>query len=224
MRNLIHLCAIGDRASEHACAPFPSHRRAEHFLSLRRSPSALGVEALAQSVDNDALDMDVWATKPMNPADLGSGPPPVDWLHFFSGAWRMTRRIDDRRGGRRGHAEGEAVLAAHADSEACLICRETLSIDYAGRRWPGYQQTLWRFESECGPRLYFSDGRFVCDMAFAHRSGQWRAALTHSCGDDIYQGDASIVDKDAWRLIWRVFGPRKDYTLDTEFRRISERV
>lgn len=146
-----------------------------------------------------------------------------DWRGYFAGAWRMRRRIDDKRGGRRGAAKGEALFAADPNTgDGFLIYREALLIDYGGRRWPGHQETIWRFKKESGPQLCFSDGRSFCDMAFARYGDLWRAPLTHLCGDDTYEGEISITDRNTWRLIWRVTGPRKGYTLDTEYRRVGD--
>lgn len=142
----------------------------------------------------------------------------IDWRAYFAGRWRLTRAIKDRLGERVGAAEGEAQFrpgAANAD----LVCEEAVLIDYGGRRLKGEQVTLWRFVDPEGPILHFRGGRFFCSMRFERTAARWRAALIHHCGDDLYDGNAVIEGDDGWRLVWSVSGPRKDYTLDTRYRR-----
>jgi len=141
-----------------------------------------------------------------------------DWRAYFAGRWRMTRAIDDRLGGRRGDATG---ICAFRDGPriAGLVCEEALVIDYGGNRFDGAQSTIWRFEESAGPDLDFQDGGFFCAARFEEFGGVWRAPLTHLCGDDQYDGDVIVASENSWRLIWRVKGPRKDYTLDTRYDR-----
>lgn len=146
----------------------------------------------------------------------------IDWLGYFAGPWRMARRIDDRLGARQGEASGEAVFAADpGGADASMICSEALIINYGDRTWHGHQKTVWRFDRPGGPRLFFSDGRFFGELNFAAHAPGWRAEFEHGCGDDIYRGAASVASRNSWRLVWNVTGPRKDYTLDTEYRRID---
>ncbi|MCB2113257.1 MAG: DUF6314 family protein [Parvularculaceae bacterium] len=141
-----------------------------------------------------------------------------DWRGYFAGKWRMTRAIDDRRGGRCGVGEGVTQFTPGSGDES-LECRETLIIDYGGRKTAGEQMTSWRFCDAAGPRLYFKDGRFFCAMRFIRNAASWRASLAHLCGADSYNADVTIINDKSWRLVWRVCGPRKDYSLDTAYLR-----
>lgn len=154
-------------------------------------------------------------------AERGSGSELVGWRAYFAGSWAMARRIDDRRGARIGAASGEAIFAVGAD-DATMICTEALTIDYGGRRLAGQQATIWRFDDTEGPALYFRDGRFFFAMRFRQEDSRLRAAFSHDCGEDRYEGAASIADENNWRLVWNVSGPRKDYSLDTFYSRIGE--
>jgi hypothetical protein len=144
------------------------------------------------------------------------------WRASFVSSWRLERRIEDRRGNRVGAAFGEATIAAGV-GKATAICREALTIDYAGRRFAGEQTMLWRFDRADGATLLFKDGRFFIAMRFGGDGGLWRSAFSHGCGEDLYEGAAEIADEDTWRLVWNVPGPRKDYTLDALYSRISGR-
>jgi hypothetical protein len=145
----------------------------------------------------------------------------IDWRAFFAGAWRLSRWIDDRRGERFGAASGDAIFA-DGPTPGSATCDETLVIDYGGRRIDGASRLIWRFEDCAGPDLFFSDGRLFCAMRFHRNASGWRAAFTHECGADSYDGVALIDDANCWRLIWTVSGPRKDYTLDTRYARIVD--
>lgn len=141
----------------------------------------------------------------------------ADWRQYFAGRWRMARRIEDRRDARTGAATGEASFLDVGGE--VLACSETLAIDYGGRRIDGEQRMLWRF-GETGPVLHFHDGRFFCAMIFREERGVYRADVVHDCGDDRYEGEATMTGMNEWRLVWNVLGPRKDYTLDTAYSRI----
>ena len=146
------------------------------------------------------------------------GPRFAGWSHYFAGRWRMARRIEDRRDARTGAATGEASFLDAGDG--ALACSETLAIDYGGRRVDGEQRTLWRFDDATGPALHFHDGRFFCAMIFRDERGVYRADVVHDCGEDRYEGEATVSGMNEWRLVWNVLGPRKDYTLDTAYSRI----
>ncbi|MFZ5617347.1 MAG: DUF6314 family protein [Pseudomonadota bacterium] len=146
-----------------------------------------------------------------------------NWRAYFAGAWRMSRRIDDRRGARAGTAWGEAIFAAMEGGESAILsCNEALIIDYGGSRIAGEQKTVWRFGDARGPDLHFRDGRFFCAMLFREERGVWRAEFSHDCGEDRYEGAALVTDESNWRLVWNVIGPRKDYSLDTAYSRIVD--
>ena len=91
-------------------------------------------------------------------------------------------------------------------------------VNYGGRRWPAEQELHWRFWGGAG-ELYFADGRFFCAMDLKRVAESWRADLVHECGEDFYEGEIEISSENSWRLVWRVKGPRKDYTLATSFER-----
>jgi biotin transport system substrate-specific component len=145
----------------------------------------------------------------------------IDWRAFFAGEWRMARRIDDRRGGRIGEAGGVASFRSGDDARS-LACAEALTIDYGGRRIEGESRTIWRFVDSGGPDLYFPDWRFFCAVRFQRNGYVWRAEFMHNCGEDRYEGFAEVGRRDDWRLVWNVFGPRKNYALDTLYSRIVD--
>jgi len=142
----------------------------------------------------------------------------TDWLAYFAGRWNMNREIGDRRAGLRAAAAGACDFLAGSESKV-LVCEEALVIDYGGNRFNGVQSTIWRFEKPSGPDLYFQDGRYFCSAQFKKIGDIWRAQLTHHCGDDVYDGNVTIEFEKCWRLVWRVRGPRKDFTLDTRYDR-----
>lgn len=145
-----------------------------------------------------------------------------DWRAFFIGPWRVERVIDDRRGARPGRAWGEVVFTDDAREERlATVCREALTIDYGGRQWNATQQTRWVFRGQNFVEMFFADGVTSCMFELEPHHHGWRARFAHPCGEDRYEGRAECAAGDAWRLIWTVAGPRKDYTLDTHYVRIG---
>jgi hypothetical protein len=141
----------------------------------------------------------------------------VDWRNHFVGEWALRRRIDDRLSGRAGRASGRAAFIPRG---ADLVCREEMRVCYGGRSLDAHQETVWRFADDGGVALLFSDGAPFCALRFRQAAGVWRASLIHDCPPDRYCGEAAVIAPDRWRLSWRALGPRKDYALDTDYRRL----
>lgn len=143
---------------------------------------------------------------------------------YFCGEWRMSRRIDDRRAARLGRAWGQAMFAQERPERAQeTTCTESLTVEYGGRRWPAEQIYRWRFPDENIAQLYSLGGGILGEMKFEQLRHRWRSAFVHVCGEDRYQAEAHLESDRHWRLTWRVAGPRKDYTLDTEYARLPPR-
>lgn len=133
-------------------------------------------------------------------------------LAEFEGEWRIARLIDDRRAGQTGRFEGRAVLTP---GNGGLIFREE-GILRLGEAPPmtATRSYLWRAE---GRRIavLFDDGR-------AFHSFDPNAdtpAADHACDPDTYQVIYDFSRWPEWRTVWHVTGPRKDYRMESAFRR-----
>lgn len=139
----------------------------------------------------------------------------MEWRDYFAGTWALERRIDDKRGVMSGDLRGRAVFTPEQADARTLCLAEDGRYETAHGAFEARQTTIWRF-SEHGPiDLRFANGRFFCRFIFA----EGRATATHLCGDDRYEGSATILGANSWRLTWRVCGPRKDYTSTSWHRR-----
>ncbi|WP_373353266.1 DUF6314 family protein [Pseudoroseicyclus sp. CXY001] len=129
----------------------------------------------------------------------------------FRGRWALERAIDDRRAGEAGRFTGEAVLTGEGEA---LRYREEGLLTLGGRA-PLKAARVYLWELSGGRlRMFFEDGR-----AFHEVTGEAPAAL-HPCGEDLYRVRYNFAQWPEWRAVWEVSGPRKDYRMDTRYRRL----
>lgn len=134
----------------------------------------------------------------------------------FEGRWRLSRRIEDARPGGGGMFEGAAVFIRSAGG---LIYEETGELRLPDQ--PGVSATRvyhWRDDGEGGAEVLFEDGRDF------HRIdlGSAAASAWHDCPPDRYEVSFDFTRWPEWRTVWRVQGPRKDYTMFSQYRRCGK--
>lgn len=147
---------------------------------------------------------------------------------YLEGRWRIARRIVDRLGrGRRPGGDfrvdfaGQAFLSGGPEGSLWHAERGELRLPTA--RLIAARRYQWRFED--GATLRFEDGRLL--VAFeadalarrAARGARARVSASHLCGEDQYDASLRVLGPSAWRLAWRVRGPRKNMTIASLFRR-----
>jgi Family of unknown function (DUF6314) len=135
-----------------------------------------------------------------------------DLKAFLEGEWDLERRLDDRRAGELGRFEGQAVF--FADDEL-LLYREDGRLIMGDHSGPALQLYTYAFPEKGRAAVDFRDGGRFHDLDLT--TGQWTA--THLCAPDRYDGAFAALGPDAWRVVWRVTGPRKDLILDSSYRR-----
>ncbi len=135
-----------------------------------------------------------------------------DLKGFLYGAWRLERRIDDRRAGQQGGLSGTAVFETEG---AGLLYREEGRLILGGHDGPALQSYRYGFPAAGRAAVAFADGRFFHDLDLT--GGAW--ACVHLCDPDRYDGEFTALDANCWRVVWKVTGPRKDLTLDSTYRR-----
>ncbi len=127
-------------------------------------------------------------------------------LADFEGKWRLSRRIV-QAAGVEARLIGEAVFAP---------CDEGLAYEEVGRLiMPGQPEMEARRAYLWKPDLtvWFEDGRFFHQVPVeGGETGHW-------CDPDQYDGVYDFADWPIWRVRWRVRGPRKDYRMESEYRR-----
>ncbi|HYB09733.1 MAG TPA: DUF6314 family protein [Alphaproteobacteria bacterium] len=136
-----------------------------------------------------------------------------DLRAFLAGAWRIVRRIGDRRLGIVGRLEGCATFAPTARG---FCYDESGTLQFGAYRGSVTQRYLFDIEDSApAAKICLADGRpfYVLDL----RSGV--ANVAHDCGADRYRGRYRTFCADDWTLTWRVDGPRKRYSIATRYSR-----
>lgn len=129
-------------------------------------------------------------------------------LTDFAGEWQIRRRIEDRHAGQEGRFEGVARLAADG------VWHETGTLEIGGARFPAERRYLWS-EAEEGIAVAFADGRPF------HQFSADAPEAVHWCAPDDYRVCYDFTRWPVWRAEWRVSGPRKDYTMRSEYSRVG---
>ncbi|RME14657.1 MAG: trigger factor [Alphaproteobacteria bacterium] len=134
-------------------------------------------------------------------------------LFEFEGRWRIARRIEDHWMGRTGLFEG--VARFHPDGAGLVLdevgeLRLPQEVPMVARR-----RYLWREEGDALAVLYEDGSPF---HRIAHGAPVVQA--WHGCDPDDYEVTYNFTRWPAWRMVWRVRGPRKDYTSISDFTRL----
>lgn len=133
-------------------------------------------------------------------------------LAGLEGAWRLSRRIDDRRAGLTGHLEGTSRWSPDAQG---LRQEETGLLHYgAAPPMQAARVYLWRQEG-AGLAVFFEDGRPF------HRLGPDRLSDRHLCHPDTYDVTYDLSRWPDWTQCWHVTGPRKDALITSRFQRLA---
>lgn len=134
-------------------------------------------------------------------------------LEDFAGRWRLVRRIADARAAVEGRMEGRAEFLPLGDG---LLCRERGVLRYGdGAPCRAERRYRWRTGGAGQIAVSFEDGRPFHVFALGAS-----AEAAHDCAPDRYRVayDFSPWPR-AWRAVWTVTGPRKDYVSVSDYAR-----
>jgi hypothetical protein len=130
-------------------------------------------------------------------------------FRLLEGGWDFSRRIP---------AYGRMIGAASftRTDETRFLYRENGLLKLEdGPVFESFRNYIYEF-SQGRITVFFEDGRFFHTLDFESES---RARGIHECGFDLYRGYYEFGDQDRFRLEWAVTGPKKDYTICTDFKR-----
>ena len=128
----------------------------------------------------------------------------------LDGAWVLTRLVWDFTLSRWQRGTGWVNFAEWAPGR--FQCREDLF--FAGN--PARRMTLWDV-STGRIDIHYADGYPLVglDLSATPCEGE------HLCGEDLYRARLKSIDPTRFVLGWRVTGPRKDYAMVTDYRRMA---
>ena len=133
----------------------------------------------------------------------------------FSGAWRASRKLNGEP-----FFSGNATFTAAGNNDLILY-REEGFADHPG----GFSALAFReyyFAISPGAfRIYFDQEQrsLFNSVQLFSRDGCYVGSGLHYCGQDTYESEYSFHNKDLWVWNHKVSGPKKEYLLETEYRR-----
>lgn len=101
------------------------------------------------------------------------------------------------------------VTGASDGARATFIEEGALAV--GAHRGPASRSLEYRERDDGTIDVHFSDGRFFFHLDLREE----RSTAVHLCGEDRYEIETIVVDRDRLEERWRVFGPTKDYEAST---------
>jgi hypothetical protein len=144
---------------------------------------------------------------------------PKDVFDFLMGRWSFEREVSGQAS-----IQGEASVSMQQDRTA-LYVEAALVILTSGERLHGERRYLYR-KIDDGFSVFFHDtGALFHDLRFEpDGEGRLRACATHSCKADFYRSTYVLWDHGCMHVQHIVQGPRKDFQIDTVYRRTDIRT
>lgn len=130
-------------------------------------------------------------------------------FHLLKGQWLIERRIDgiDRMSGMAEYRETSPGHLSYSEKGSHRIGQEILDF---------YQSYYLR---HFGRDLHvnFTDGRPFHSLSFQQDDHILKAEALHLCGNDTYRGKYVFHNDNRFTVSWNVHGPRKNYTIETNY-------
>jgi hypothetical protein len=123
--------------------------------------------------------------------------------------------IADHRGAVEGVFDGFAVIVAEGKA-AATYAEEGLLRMGDGPQLTATRAYRWQF-SEDAVAVFFVDGRPFHNF----RLDAGEVAAEHLCGADLYRVRYDFAGWPFWTARWEVQGPRKDYAMESQYRRVN---
>ncbi len=129
----------------------------------------------------------------------------------FLGDWRIARVIEDRRAAASGRFTGQACFSA--DEKGLHYAEHGLLT--LGDAAPMEARQSYHWAQDGGTLIIrFPDMRPFHEVPADAATPEAR----HHCAPDDYHVHYDFRDWPAWRAVWTVRGPRKDYTMTSTYR------
>lgn len=133
----------------------------------------------------------------------------------FEGFWLVKRSIIRRNPDERYYAMGIAFWSEDPENDNRLLYHEKVKITQVGDSSISDANQKYKYEFDPG-----DSGQFIkyydknpCKYTIDGK----RASGEYKCGDDSYKGIFDFKDEDHFALTYKVSGPKKDYSISTEY-------
>ena len=146
----------------------------------------------------------------MSSQDSYQGAMPLKIEDFTDSPWAISRQIIDRTQDAKLTFRGRCKVSGGWYQETGQIVLPN------GQTLSSTRRYRWDATSE-GVDVYFDDGRFFHWIDLAHTAPQAR----HFCDPDSYAVSYKFTQWPVWTSLWKVKGPRKDYEMQSSYRKLT---
>ena len=133
-------------------------------------------------------------------------------FHSLRGGWRFERNIAGH-----GRMNGCAEFAQMSDEDLSYAENGVHELP-GGEKLGFFQKYIYRL-NEGNLLAYFADLRPFHALCLYPDGGILKAAAMHLCGADQYRGEYIFHDNNNFLLKWDVKGPKKNYVIETRYKR-----
>ena len=143
---------------------------------------------------------------------------------YLPGVWMLRRRL-----GTLGSMKGMAYFQPYGENR--LHYQEQGDATFGqGKVFSAYRMYVYMYKKKkmkvyCWDQREKKPTRLLHTLHFYHvepTSHTLVATGTHRCADDVYKARYTFFSNNHFQLIYQVQGPRKDYVIQTHFRKIIE--
>ncbi len=136
-------------------------------------------------------------------------------LDDFAGRWTLTRKIIQRNGDVftfSGEAEFSWLKGSEQKEKSGLAYYEKGEVTAPNESvMPAERRYFWQQPQTGLFEVLFDDKRYFHSFSATNPNAE------HLCGDDNYVVRYDFTTWPVWRSTWQVIGPRKDYTMVSEY-------
>ena len=135
-------------------------------------------------------------------------------LADFIGLWRVSRNIADHTGA------GDTLFHGQAQIDGGGLYHETGKMTLPNGQVVAAERKYRWADTPTGIQVSFDDGRPFHVICPSDPSGV--PTDQHWCPPDMYRVRYDFSDFPKWSAVWQVTGPRKDYTMISQYRPFAQ--
>lgn len=136
-------------------------------------------------------------------------------FHHMPGVWNFQRVISDF-----GKIQGQACFKKLTETTSLAYREEGVLTALSGQVSSVYRNYIYRYENG-QISVYFEDNRPFHTLHFSQNHYPASASGRHHCGCDVYDAVYTFFSEGNFKLFYAVKGPKKDYTITTDFTKIT---